>query len=183
MTVIVAVTDPRLGRVFLGSDTLCESGDTKLHLDRSKWAIGRHWAIGLAGHLRYNLLADEVVKDLGPEMTAMGVANRLRDAVRADGAIQHDDKGQPAGHDLSGLITDGRAIWNMDCSYAPLPAERFAARGIGREFATGAMWAACKDDPECGAQKLLMLGVGAAIENCRGCGGQIRLDLFPNSHR
>lgn len=168
MTIIAAVKDS--GRVFIGSDTLAQAGDTRQYIADGKWAVGPHWAIGLSGNLRSILVAREAVPNLHRDMTVMQVARSLRDAMRDDGYIAHDEKGDPLGHNISGLITNGVDLWDMDCSYTPLLVPKFSTRGVGMEFARGAMWAL---DGTAAGQALLCAGLECAIRNCRGCGGEM----------
>lgn len=175
MTVICAVADPTNSRVFIGSDTLCSSGDTRLYVS-TKWAVGPSWAIGLSGHWRFNQIAMRVVGDFGESLTVEKVADQLRIAIRDDGAVMYDDKGAPHAHDLSGLITDGRRIWHMSGAYCVIDVGAFGAAGSGREFAHGAMFAF----EGLSADRRMQLGFGlqAAIVNCRGCGGKAWVSIF-----
>ncbi len=184
MTVCVAYSNP--SQAWLGCDAIALSGDTVLSLVEKKLfnISGTNIHYVFCGDLGMRPVMHEVLKDAVARLrngsddliNPTHLSRDFRAAFRAEG-WEGESSGSstcpswPAGM----LITDGYTLWDLDSIMCVDAVEesRFAAIGVGADYALGA-WSALKDsDANLSVEGYLTTTINAACTLSSLCGGRI----------
>lgn len=169
MTVLAAMHDAERRITWIGSDTYASMGGVKFQC-AEKWVVGSWWAVGCAGDGRLHTLVERRLKDeLGKEQSVADLAEMLRGVVKDDGWNTNSDTGAPD-YGVWIMLASPEGVWSICSAFSIDQMKGYWADGSGGEIAMGAMYAAQEHGKR--PQEIVEIGIEAAIEHQRSCGGR-----------
>lgn len=169
MTVLAAMHDRERKVTWIGSDTYASMGGVKFHC-APKWVVGSWWAVGCAGDGRLHTLVESRLTDeLGEDRTAIDLAERLREIVKEDDWNTSTRTGAPD-YDVWIMLANPEGVWTVCSAFSVDRMKSYWADGSGGQVAMGAMFAT--QDRGLRPREIVRIGVEAAIEHERSCGGR-----------
>lgn len=178
MTVIIGYTNKSGG--YIGSDSLCCSGNEIISKHQNKIVINNNVGIAVAGLCRVQTLIQNKLKF--PSNKHSNEENYICDICDSIREINIKDLEMDDNDSFSLLIVYNKHIYSIDKSYSILLIqEPFYSEGCGGSYAIGAMYAVesrCdfkNRNTEEYARYIINAGLDAAIEYSAGCGGDKKI--------
>ena len=181
MTIIAAIKEPGVSRVWIGSDTQSTYNERRCH-SGPKWVLAHGWALGWAGFHRAGNLAAAHSDALFTDLADPEDFVRRWSKVLADEGWNSGTGAGPKDYGCDFLLACPTAIYDIDCAFAisPTPDGQLGAVGNGAKTALGCAFGL---NGLASPQVILRRSVEAACAIIEGCGGEPYFDALQEMHQ